>query len=154
MSLVYRSESSGSIFLGGKSDAKDLAFLLAKNITHILNVTPPKEAGVQVGHICSIDRFVLGHCTLPCISTHSPREMGFLDHLTFIFYFRPEFPISSNRVTNLSTNELKCTTRPLRIYYRTRTELSSSFPLVSATEVSWYIANKECPVQRHASRSI
>jgi hypothetical protein len=55
MSLVYRSEPSGgggktsNIYLGGKLDAKDLASIRAKGITHILNVTPPKEAGVKVG---------------------------------------------------------------------------------------------------------
>ncbi len=61
MSLIYRSEATSSrarrhgIYLGGKSDAKDLAFLQSNGITHILNVTPQKEAGVQVSQETTLD---------------------------------------------------------------------------------------------------
>jgi len=36
------------IYLGGKSDAKDYDKLVRWNVTHILNMTPPKEASIQV----------------------------------------------------------------------------------------------------------
>jgi len=66
MSLVFCSEEAtgrgrNSIYLGGKVDAKDLPSLRAKSITHILNVTPPKEAGVQVGLPCSLG--VTSYCS-------------------------------------------------------------------------------------------
>jgi hypothetical protein len=52
MSLIYRTESVGGrrhgLYLGGKSDAKSWETLERWGITHILNVTPPKEGGIQV----------------------------------------------------------------------------------------------------------
>jgi hypothetical protein len=49
--------------------------LHAKNITHILNVTPPKEAGVQVGLSYLLDSLLFWPLHLTLFSTHSPREM-------------------------------------------------------------------------------
>jgi hypothetical protein len=54
MSLIYQAPAfSGGgprpgLYLGGKADAKDRDKLDRWNVTHILNVTPPKQAGIQV----------------------------------------------------------------------------------------------------------
>jgi hypothetical protein len=52
MSLIYQTESIGGkrhgLYLGAKSDAKSRHKLEQWGITHILNVTPPKEGGIQV----------------------------------------------------------------------------------------------------------
>lgn len=53
MSLVYTAESTGvgkrnRLYIGSRSDAKNREKLLQWGITHILNVTPAKDAGVQV----------------------------------------------------------------------------------------------------------
>jgi hypothetical protein len=54
MSLIYQAPAfSGGgprpgLYLGGKADAKDRDKLDRFNVTHILNVTPPKQAGIQV----------------------------------------------------------------------------------------------------------
>ena len=61
MSLIYTVDESSSItdggcekrrrnrlYIGSRSDAKNRDKLLQWGITHILNVTPPKDAGVQV----------------------------------------------------------------------------------------------------------
>jgi protein-tyrosine phosphatase len=37
------------LYVGGKADAKDLDKLIQRNITHILNVTPAKETGIEAG---------------------------------------------------------------------------------------------------------
>jgi protein-tyrosine phosphatase len=37
------------LYVGGQTDAKDLSKLLARNITHIINVTPPKETCYRTG---------------------------------------------------------------------------------------------------------
>lgn len=55
MSLIYQSPDHRvhgrrpGIYLGGKSDAKNKQKLLDRHITHILNVTPPKEVSIQAG---------------------------------------------------------------------------------------------------------
>ena len=66
MSLIYRSskstihtrkqqhqkqqpKNSNCLYLGGKEDAKDKTRLLSLGVTHILNVTPTKEANIQAG---------------------------------------------------------------------------------------------------------
>jgi hypothetical protein len=54
MSLIYQAPAfSGGgprpgLYLGGKTDAKDRDKLKQWNVTHILNVTTPKQAGIQV----------------------------------------------------------------------------------------------------------
>jgi hypothetical protein len=54
MSLIHQAPAfSGGgprpgLYLGGKVDAKDRDKLNRWNVTHILNVTPPKQAGIQV----------------------------------------------------------------------------------------------------------
>lgn len=54
MSLVFQGKdfngngSRPGLYLGGKDDAKDQEKLKRWRITHILNMTPPKEASVQV----------------------------------------------------------------------------------------------------------
>jgi hypothetical protein len=54
MSLVFSprgdafTSQSNSIYVGSKKDAKNEKWLDSKRITHILNVTPAKEAGIQV----------------------------------------------------------------------------------------------------------
>ena len=57
MSLIFTSPAQKapsvskrrySIYLGGKNDAKSKAKLEAWGITHILNMTPEKEAGIKV----------------------------------------------------------------------------------------------------------
>lgn len=65
MSLIYQTELVGGrrhgLYLGGKSDAKSREMLERCGITHILNVTPPKEGGIQVTtlrhNICAIQSF-------------------------------------------------------------------------------------------------
>lgn len=57
MSLIYQSEvmvhgQRPGLYLGGKSDAKNKERLLARNVTHILNVTPAKEVSIQAGVPC------------------------------------------------------------------------------------------------------
>mmetsp|Transcript_4123 Transcript_4123/g.5989 ORF Transcript_4123/g.5989 Transcript_4123/m.5989 type:complete len:273 (-) Transcript_4123:90-908(-) len=62
MSLIYTAPSSAaggatstssrrrnSVYLGSKSDAKDRSKLERFGVTHILNVTPEKEAGIKAG---------------------------------------------------------------------------------------------------------
>jgi hypothetical protein len=57
MSLIYQAPAfSGGgprpgLYLGGKADAKDRDKLDRWNVTHILNVTPPKQAGIQVNKL-------------------------------------------------------------------------------------------------------
>ena len=52
MSLIGRfGEALGrpnALYLGGKAEAKSRDFLERRNISHILNVTTAKEAGVRV----------------------------------------------------------------------------------------------------------
>ena len=54
MSLIYSIDSTvgrfsrSSIYIGGKNDAKNRAWLEDIGVTHILNVTPPKEVGIKV----------------------------------------------------------------------------------------------------------
>lgn len=52
MSLVCRVDSVGGqshgLYIGGKSDAKSRDWIEKNGISHILNVTPPKEAGNKV----------------------------------------------------------------------------------------------------------
>ena len=57
MSLIYTSPTLTQpgktgrhcVYLGGKEDAKDKKKLLSLGISHILNVTPAKEANIQAG---------------------------------------------------------------------------------------------------------
>jgi protein-tyrosine phosphatase len=55
MSLIYQSPDHmvngkrPGIYVGGKVDAKNKKKLLDRGITHILNLTPPKEASIQAG---------------------------------------------------------------------------------------------------------
>ncbi|CAJ1935705.1 unnamed protein product [Cylindrotheca closterium] len=52
MSLVYSTANGGkrnSLYIGGRSDAKSLEKLERYGISHILNVTPGKEASIQAG---------------------------------------------------------------------------------------------------------
>ena len=54
MSLIYQTSNlingrRPGIYIGGKADAKNKDKLLARNVTHILNLTPPKEACIQAG---------------------------------------------------------------------------------------------------------
>ena len=51
MSLVYSETVGGKrhgLYLGGKADAKDREKLKRWHVTHVLNVTPPKEGSIQV----------------------------------------------------------------------------------------------------------
>jgi hypothetical protein len=70
MSLIYTAEEgplslSGKphgLYLGGKVDAKSRSKLEGWGITHILNVTPEKEAGVKVrGKVHPILSFPISH---------------------------------------------------------------------------------------------
>lgn len=61
MSLIYQPPPSSpgvavisgkprpGIYLGGRADAKNKDRLLDRNVTHILNLTPTKEASIQAG---------------------------------------------------------------------------------------------------------
>jgi len=54
MSLIYQADTMvqgqrPALYLGGKTDAKNRERLLARHVTHILNMTPPKEANIEVG---------------------------------------------------------------------------------------------------------
>lgn len=54
MSLIYQAsnlvnERRPGIYLGGKADAKNKDKLLARNVTHVLNLTPSKETNIQAG---------------------------------------------------------------------------------------------------------
>jgi protein-tyrosine phosphatase len=44
-----RPQPRPGLYVGGQTDAKDLSKLLARNITHIINVTPPKETCYRTG---------------------------------------------------------------------------------------------------------
>lgn len=51
MSLVYSKTVGGKrhgLYLGGKAEAKDKEKLKRWGVTHVLNVTPPKEGSIQV----------------------------------------------------------------------------------------------------------
>lgn len=51
MSLIYSEQVGGrrhGLYLGGKTDAKARDQLERWGVTHILNVTPPKEGSIQV----------------------------------------------------------------------------------------------------------
>jgi D-serine deaminase-like pyridoxal phosphate-dependent protein len=47
------------IYIGGKSDAKNRSKLQQLGITHILNMTPEKDASIQVSDVIS---FIFRHC--------------------------------------------------------------------------------------------
>ena len=59
MSLIYQPPVEASskkstvprpgLYVGGKVDAKDFTKLKQRNITHILNLTPAKETGIEAG---------------------------------------------------------------------------------------------------------
>jgi protein-tyrosine phosphatase len=58
MSLIYQCPISQpqktkhprpGLYVGGKADAKDYDKLLQRKITHILNMTPAKETGIEAG---------------------------------------------------------------------------------------------------------
>ncbi|GMH53613.1 hypothetical protein TrRE_jg9211 [Triparma retinervis] len=50
MSRILRDETSGNcIFIGGKADAKSIQTIKENGITHILNVTPTKDSGLEGG---------------------------------------------------------------------------------------------------------
>jgi protein-tyrosine phosphatase len=58
MSLIYTEEATtvggtykkrNSVYIGGRADAKDCEKLERWNVSHILNVTPTKEASIQAG---------------------------------------------------------------------------------------------------------
>ena len=54
MSLIYQAKDlvqgrRPGLYLGGKSEAKNREKLEQWNVTHILNMTPAKEANIQVG---------------------------------------------------------------------------------------------------------
>jgi len=58
MSLIYQSDTfvggrRPGLYLGGKTDAKDAEKLERWNVTHILNVTPSKEACITVSGTCT-----------------------------------------------------------------------------------------------------
>jgi hypothetical protein len=54
MSLIYQAETvagqstRSGLYIGGKDDAKDLDKLKRLNVKYILNVTPNKQANLQV----------------------------------------------------------------------------------------------------------
>jgi len=51
MSLIYTADSSTSrhrLYIGGRSDAKNRDKLQQWGIRYILNVSPAKDAGIQV----------------------------------------------------------------------------------------------------------
>ena len=53
MSLIYQGDIQvggirPGLYLGGKDDAQDQQKLERWRVTHILNVTPPKEVAVKV----------------------------------------------------------------------------------------------------------
>lgn len=53
MSLIYQADSQvggirPGLYLGGKDDAQDQQKLERWRVTHILNVTPPKDVAVKV----------------------------------------------------------------------------------------------------------
>lgn len=53
MSLIYQSDTMvqgqrPALYLGGKSDAKNREKLKERKVTHILNMTPPKEVSIMV----------------------------------------------------------------------------------------------------------
>ena len=53
MSLVYQGKDMvqgrrPGLYLGGKEEAKNRHKLDQWKVTHILNMTPPKEAGIEV----------------------------------------------------------------------------------------------------------
>jgi hypothetical protein len=50
MSLIYSEQVGGrrhGLYLGGKTDAKSREKLERWGVTHVLNVTPPKEGSIQ-----------------------------------------------------------------------------------------------------------
>jgi protein tyrosine phosphatase (PTP) superfamily phosphohydrolase (DUF442 family) len=49
LSPPQRPPQRPGLYVGGQTDAKDLSKLLARNITHIINVTPPKETCYRTG---------------------------------------------------------------------------------------------------------
>jgi hypothetical protein len=53
MSLILQTKERvqgrrNGIYVGGRDDAKDLTRLKTRSITHVLNLTPPKDVNVQV----------------------------------------------------------------------------------------------------------
>jgi hypothetical protein len=66
MSLVY-SKDGNNLFIGSKEDAKNLEKLQQRNVTHILNVTPPKQSAIKVNNP-SLFSFAFAHKTLAVYS--------------------------------------------------------------------------------------
>jgi hypothetical protein len=69
MSLVYRSDAASkgrrnSIFIGGKVDAKNKEWLRQSGIDYILNVTPPKEAGIKVCRVMCLSFLIYDVSTI------------------------------------------------------------------------------------------
>ena len=69
MSLIYQAAASNTnastrhqsntrtrpgLYLGGKVHAKNLDKLKRWNVTHILNLTPMKQSGIQVSLYCPV----------------------------------------------------------------------------------------------------
>ena len=136
MSLIYTVpgvSSSGlrnSIYIGGRSDAKSLEKLQKWRISRILNVTPTKEASIQVGdgtvvrgwRWCWLQAFFYQHVmpvgcessfgsiSLPAVSlsfhiftcTHTKTRSSIP---LFSLPFRPELPTFLKRLIRLFINE-------------------------------------------------
>ena len=58
MSLIYQADTMvqgqrPALYLGSKSDAKNREKLKERKVTHILNMTPPKEVSIMVNTMLS-----------------------------------------------------------------------------------------------------
>ena len=84
MSLVYtaptpcgpgESSKNHSLYIGGKTDAKSKRSLNKLGVTHILNVTPEKEACVQVRHTPFLARSFFHLCCSSSCLFYSDRAL-------------------------------------------------------------------------------
>jgi hypothetical protein len=144
MSLIYTSDISNqdgkrnSLYVGGRSDAKDREKLRRWGVSHVLNVTAAKDAGVKVivllrVYYCSN----CGYCTCTCGTCRKADSFPLLSSILILWrgpylllrtlYSSRECPTTLKRRDPSCTSGFPSTMRPrrLRPCWDMRTRLST-----------------------------
>jgi hypothetical protein len=115
MSLVYTAPVAttgvrrNSVYIGGRADAKSLEKLERWGISHILNVSPPKEAAIQVRRQIMI-KYWMDFAVCCCYYVYRYRIERFAFTIVSSFSFRAPvfvrlaFQTSLKRADGLSTS--------------------------------------------------
>ena len=151
MSLVYTAGGM-RLYIGGKSDAKNRDKLEQRGITHILNVTPTKDSGIQVSYTIAIfaphtQCFVILTSSLFFWSNTAWFEDCFRCHFDYnlqILFFpsndRVESQIILKRAANSPTNGYLCMIHRPQISWNMPTVLLTLFPRACVMAVYWFTA--------------